>query len=112
MLYWAAVFLVIALIAAFLGHTAVDGGLPRGWAEVVRASVSLRGLEVLAMLLLPTIVTTDWRGHGPFVLTDLASLAAMTGGVAALMLISWRAFDPARLRRVSPTNHVTGSSSG
>jgi hypothetical protein len=95
-------WIVFALIAAFLGHSVLDGGLPRRWAGVLRVCVTLRGLEILAMLLVPTVATTGWRAHGPFLITDVVSLAAMFGGVAALMLISWRAFDPARLRRAPP----------
>jgi hypothetical protein len=90
-------WIVLALIAALLGHSVIDGGVSGPWARVVRVLVTLRGVEVLAMLLVPTVVTTRLLGHGPFVLTDVVALAAMVGGVAALMVISWRAFDPARL---------------
>ena len=87
-------WLIFALLAAFLGHSVLGGERVARWANVVRACVTLRGLEVLAMLAVPTIATDSLLGPGPFVLTDLLSLAAMIGGVVALMAITWSTFAP------------------
>jgi hypothetical protein len=85
---------VIALLAAFLGHSFGPGltAAPHRWDAVVRACVSVRGVEVLFMLLVPTIVTTDWRGPDEFLLTDLVALTAMIGGTIALAVLTWRVF--------------------
>jgi hypothetical protein len=107
-------WIVFALVGAFLGHSVIEPvGLGR-WAGVVRGCVTLRGLEVLAMLLVPTVVTMGWLGAGQFVLTDLAALSVMVGGVTVLMLLAWRAFDPTRLRLglevpVGETQHRRGA---
>jgi hypothetical protein len=86
--------LLIALLAAFLGHSTAPGlrGVSARGAAIVRACVSARALEVLLMLLVPTAVTAGWTGNREFLLTDLASLAAMIGGTAGLTLLTWRAF--------------------
>ena len=85
-------WLVLALIAAFIGHTLMKGGRSVRLARVVRACTTFRAIEVAAMLMVPTIATSGLLGRSPFLLTDLVSLATMAGGVALLALISWRAF--------------------
>ncbi|MGH8986447.1 MAG: hypothetical protein ACRDY6_21620 [Acidimicrobiia bacterium] len=86
--------LLVALLAAFLGHSTVHGlsAQSSAWAAVVRACVSVRAVEVLFMLLVPTVLTTGLLGNREFLLTDLAALAAMIGGTAGLTVLTWRTF--------------------
>ncbi len=93
-------WLVFALLAAFLGHSAYDGGWRRRWARVLRVVMPLRGVEVLVMLVASTAWTGGWFGDHRFVLTDLAGLGLMFGGVGVMMVLAWRAFDPAPLAAV------------
>jgi hypothetical protein len=95
-------WIVFALVAAFLGHSACDGASRSRWAQVVRVVMPLRGLEVLVMLLASTVWSSGWFGERLFVPTDVAALALMIGGVGAMMLLTWRAFDPARLESGGP----------
>jgi hypothetical protein len=88
-------WVVLALIAAFIGHTLV-AGRPHVLPGLVRVCTTLRAIELLAMLAIPTIATSGLLGRSPFILTDVVSLATMLAGVAGLALISWRAFDPQR----------------
>jgi hypothetical protein len=90
-------WVVFALVGAFLGHSAGENASRSRWARVVRIVMPLRGVEVLVMLLASTVWTNGWLGDRRFVLTDVAALALMFGGVGAIMLLTWRAFDPARL---------------
>jgi hypothetical protein len=83
---------VVALLAAFLGHSTGRSGRSSNWPTVVRICLSVRGLEVLFMLLVPTVLTTSLLGDDEFLLTDLVSLAAMIGGTIGLTVLTWRAF--------------------
>jgi hypothetical protein len=102
--------LLIALLAAFFGHSTGTGPAARSsaWAVVVRACISVRAVEVLFMLLVPTVLTTGLLGSGEFRLADLASLAAMVGGTAGLTVVTWRAFGA--LRGPDPAARLAGES--
>jgi len=94
-------WIVFALVAAFLGHSVYDRSTRTRWADVVRVVVTLRGVEVLVMLLASSAWTNGWIGERPFALMDVAALAVMFGGAGAIMLLTWRAFAPASLEEGS-----------
>ncbi len=86
---------VISLLVAFIGHSATEPS--RKLRSIVRIGASVRVLEVLFMLVVPTVVTSGLSANHLFLPTDVLALGLMTGGALALAALTWWAFDPTRL---------------
>ncbi|HEY6316608.1 MAG TPA: hypothetical protein VI462_01815 [Acidimicrobiia bacterium] len=89
-------FVVVgSLLAAFVGHSVMS---PSGRLRaLVRWTATARVVEVLFMMLVPTIVTSGVSVSHLFLPTDIVAFTLIVGGALALAALTWRAFDPARL---------------
>ena len=86
---------VVSLLVAFVGHSVRSSTTTLR--AVVRFCVTARVLEVLFMLIAPTVVSAGASVSHLFLPTDVLALALMTGGALVLAAVTWWAFDPARL---------------
>jgi hypothetical protein len=84
--------LLLSLIAAFLGHSIMGrrGPLP----VVVRVCATARVVEVLFLVLVPTIATSGVFGPKIYGATDALALVLMIGAPLTLGWISWRVLAP------------------
>jgi hypothetical protein len=83
-----------SLLAAFVGHSLLSPS--RMLRALVRWTATARVVEVLFMMLAPTLVTSGGSVSHLFLPTDLLAFTLMIGGTLALAALTWRAFDPAR----------------
>jgi hypothetical protein len=83
---------VIAILAAFVGHSVMCPN--RQWDRIVRIAATARAVEVLFMVMVPTIATMGLVGGRLFVVTDVLAIALMIGGVLGLAWLTWWAFGP------------------
>jgi hypothetical protein len=99
---------VIAVLAAFLGHSVLprrEGPLGSvWWARVVQATASAHAVEVLFMLMVPTVVTAGVPAGsagvlstGLFLPTDVVALLVMVFATIGLGGMTWYHFDPSRI---------------
>jgi hypothetical protein len=84
--------LVLSLIAAFLGHSIM--GRWEGLSVVVRICATARVVEVLFLVLVPTIATSGVFGPEIFDPTDALALVLMIGAPLTLGWITWRVLSP------------------
>ena len=72
-----------------------------GWlrSTPIRVVLALRVIEVLAMAMVPTLVTRHELVSAGFRLTDAVAVAAMLGFGAALAILVWKAAPPPTRRR-------------
>jgi hypothetical protein len=61
---------------------------------IVRVCATARVVEILFLVLVPTIATTGLFGPGIFHVTDAFSLTLMIGGALGLGWITWRVLSP------------------
>jgi hypothetical protein len=90
-------WIVIALVAAFLGH-----GLNL---RLLRLALTARCAELLLMLLAAPLLDDGLLGPDPTVPTDVAALTTMFAATTTLAVLSWRAFAPRS--RSQEIDHVT-----
>jgi hypothetical protein len=83
---------VVALLAAFVGHSVVRPH--HRWDRVVRIAATARAVEVVFMVMIPTIATMSLLGGRLFVATDVLAIFLMIGGVLGLAWLTWWAFGP------------------
>ncbi|HEY3673528.1 MAG TPA: hypothetical protein VGN51_21510 [Acidimicrobiia bacterium] len=89
---------LLALLASFVGHTALPHSRVVGrW---VRVSATARIVEIAFIVGGPTIATTGLLGGGVFRVTDVFALALLVASGVSLVVISWRAFAPDRVGTV------------
>ena len=85
---------LLALVASFIGHTAVrHSPLVGRW---VRVSATARVFEVLFVAMVPTIATSGILGP-TFGFTNVFAIVVIIGAALGLAVISWRAFAPDRV---------------
>jgi Dolichyl-phosphate-mannose-protein mannosyltransferase len=83
---------VIAMLAAFVGHSVVRPG--RRWDRIVHIAATARAVEVAFMVMVPTIATMSLVGGRLFEVTDVLAILLMIGGVLGLAGLTWWAFGP------------------
>jgi len=92
---------VIAALAAFLGHSVLpqrEGPLHSvRWARVVQVTASARVIEILFMLMVPTVVTAGVLSTGLLLPTDVVALLLMVFATIGLGWMTWYHFDPSRI---------------
>jgi hypothetical protein len=89
---------LFSLVAAFVGHTALPHSRLVGrWVQV---SATARVLEVLFIVMVPTIATTGLLSS-TFRVTDVLAVTLVVASALGLALISWRAFTPERVAAIA-----------
>jgi hypothetical protein len=84
---------VLSLLAAFVGHSIISRSERAH--GVVRICATVRVVEVLFVVLVPTIATShEVFGGNLFAVTDGFALALMIGGALSLGWITWRVLAP------------------
>lgn len=81
---------LIAIVAAFVGHSVVPGS--GRWARVVRIAATARAIEIVFMVMVPTVATMGLVGSRLFAITDLVAVVLMIAGVVGLTLMTWWSF--------------------
>jgi hypothetical protein len=83
---------VIAMLAAYVGHSVMR---PRRQLDrIVRIAATVRAVEVVFIVMVPTIATTGLVGGRLFEATDVVALILMIGGILGLAWLTWWAFGP------------------
>jgi len=89
-----------SLFAAFVGQALL--GASGRLRAVVRWSATARVVEVLFMMLAPTLVVSGAFVSHLFLPTDVLAIVLMVGGALALAALTWRVLNPATLE-TTPT---------
>lgn len=90
---------VISVMAAFLGHSVLPPKRNRllrakWWPRTIQVMATGRAIELVIMLIVPTLLTAGLLGSSLFRATDVVALLVMVGGVLGLARLSWRYLDP------------------
>jgi hypothetical protein len=81
----------VLVLFAFVALQQAHAGFPWLRSKPIRAILSLRTVELLAIALGPALVTNQVIVSSTFALSDLVALVAMVGFAGALALLVWRA---------------------
>jgi hypothetical protein len=99
-----AIFL-FALLTSFIGHTVFPHS--RSIARWVQVTATARVVEVLFMVLVPTLATTSALSTAPFRATDCFAFLVLGVGLGGLAHVSWTAFAPDRITAPAPIEAMT-----